>query len=148
MPLFDAPKAFVQRLRAYDNMLRIRWSDFERRWRIERKIAHARSIDPGLYKESDYEQFVARREGYLPILFCQREQLDNRILYTLWASDMQRQGGGAKVADRLTAYEEAFRLHKRAKWLDDVYNQAKDYYNWMNTLTSTQRSLGKQLDVA
>lgn len=142
MSLYDAPKSFVRRLQAYDSFLRVRWSDLECRWRIERRIAHARSVDPGLFKESDYEQFVARREGYLPILFCHKEQLDERIFYTLWASDLQRQGGGAKVADRLTAFEEAFRKNRRARWLDEVYLQAKDYYAYMNSLTTTQRSLG------
>lgn len=145
MPLFTPPKGFVSRLRAYDHLLRVRWSDFEWRWRIERKITFGRSIDPGQFKERHYEEFVARCAGYVPILFAQKNQLDNRVIFTLWAADIQRQGGAEAVAKRKDEEEEAYRMKSRARWLDDVYGQAKDYYNFMNSLTPTQRSLGKQL---
>ena len=145
MPLFTPPQGFVERLRAYDHLLRVRWSDYEQRWRIERRITFGRSMDPDLFKEQHYEEFCARREGYVPVLYCRKEQLDNRVLFTLWAADIQRQGGAVAVAKRIEEQEDAYRMKSRARWMDDVYNQAKDYYNWMNTLTPTQRSLGKQV---
>ena len=142
MPLYSPPKSFMTRLQCYDPLLRVRWSDFEERWRIERKIVHARSIDPALFKEQHYEEFCARREGYVPVLYCHKEQLDNGVLLTLYAADIQRQGGAAAVAKRLDEEESAYRRKSRARWLDDVYLQARDYYNIANSLTSTRRSLG------
>ena len=142
MGLYTAPRSFAARLKAYDSLLRVRWSDFEQRWRIERKIVHARSIDPDLFKEQHYEEFCARREGYVPVLYCHKEQLDNRVLLTLYAADIQRQGGAAAVAKRQDEEENAYRMKSRARWLDDVYLQARDYYNIANSLTSTRRSLG------
>ena len=132
MPLFDAPRGFVSRLRAYDHLLRIRWSDWEQRWRIERKLTNARSIDPDLFREHQYEEFLARREGYIPVLYAGREQLDNRVIFTLWVNDIQRQGGSRTVADRLEQEEAIYRSRSRAKWLDDVYVQAQERYAYMN----------------
>jgi hypothetical protein len=134
MALYDAPKSFVRRLQAYDPLLSVRWSDWEQRWRIERRLTHARSIDPGLFKEHQYEEFAARCAGRVPVLNCSKEQLDNRVFFTLWVNDIQRRGGGQKVADALEREEAAYYSKSRAKWLDTVYNQAKDYYTWMNTL--------------
>jgi len=146
MSLYDAPKSFVRRLQAYDPLLRIRWSDWEQRWRVERRLTHARSIDPGLFREHQYEEFIARCDGYIPALYCQKEQLDERVFFTLWCNDIQRHGGGKAMADLLEREEAAYRSKSRAKWLSDVYDQAKDYYGLMNSLTPTQRTLGKQLE--
>jgi len=134
MSLYDAPKSFVQRLRAYDPLLRIRWSDWEQRWRIERRITFGRSIDPGLFKESQYEEFVARCQGHIAVLYCQKEQLDTRVFFTLWMNDIQRQGGSKAVADRLEEEEAIYRTKSRAKWLDDVYVQAREKYDYMNAV--------------
>ena len=140
MPLFDAPQGFVQRLRAYDNRLRVRWSDWECRWRIERKITYGRSMDPDLFKESQYEEFVARRDGWLGVLYCKKEQLDERVLFTLWVNDIQRQGGATTLCNRWEAEEEAYRKGRRAKWLDDTYEQARDRWQYINQLSPTKRS--------
>ena len=140
MPLFDAPKGFVKRLRAYDCLLRIRWSDYEARWRIERRLTHARSIDPGLFREHQYEEFVARCGGYIPVLYAGREQLDNRVLFTLFVNDIQRLGGAQRVAEMMEREEAAYRSASRAKWLDVVYEQARDRWSYINQLSSTKRS--------
>lgn len=132
MPLFDAPKGFVRRLLAYDPALRIRWSDWEQRWRVERRLTHARSIDPGLFREHQYEEFVARCDGYIPVLYCGKEQLDNRVIFTLWVNDIQRQGGAKALADRLEQEEAIYRSKSRAKWLDQVYVAAQEKYDYMN----------------
>ena len=141
MALFTAPTRFVQRLNATDSHLRIRWSDYEERWRIERKITFGQSIDPNLFKETQYEEFLARREGYIPVLYCGREQLDERVFFTLWVNDIQRRGGGKQVADVLEREEEAYRTISRAKWLDDIYVQAKERYDYANTLSASKRQL-------
>lgn len=140
MPLFDPPKSFVRQLQAYDPLLRIRWSDFERRWRIERKLTHARSIDPGLFKENQYEEFVARQDGYIPVLYAGKEQLDYRVFFTLFVNDIQRMGGAAKVAAMMEQEEAAYRSASRAKWLDNIYEQARDRWTYINQLSSTKRS--------
>lgn len=141
IPLFDAPKSFVRQLKSFDPLLRIRWSDWEERWRLERRITHARSIDPGLFLATDYEEFVARRDGYLPILFCRKEQLDERIFETLWMADMHRHGGAKRMHDEAERMEVERRTKSRAKYLDDVYYKAKERWNYANSLSSQKRQL-------
>jgi hypothetical protein len=93
---------------------------------------NARSIDPDLFKTGQYEEYCARRDGYVPVLYCGREQLDMRVFFTLWVNDIQRQGGARALADRLEQEEEVYRTKSRAKWLDDVYVQAREKYDYMN----------------
>lgn len=132
MPLYTPPKTFVKELRSFDPLLRVRWSDMEHRWRIERKITHARSIDPDRFRSQDYEEFVARRDGYLPILFCKYHQLDERIFHVLYAADLHRAGGAKKVADELDRLESDQRAKSRTKWLDEVYEAARERYDYLN----------------
>jgi hypothetical protein len=134
MPLLTPPKGFVRRLHAYDPLLRIRWSDWETRWRVERRLTHARSIDPGLFREHQYEEHVARCQGYIPVMYAAREQLDNRVIFTLFMNDIQRLGGAQKAADMMEREEAVYRSASRAKWLADVYAQAREKYDYMNCI--------------
>lgn len=141
MPLFDAPKSFVRRLQSFDPLLRVRWSDWEQRWRIERRITRGKSMDPGLFLASDYEEFVARCAGYLPILFCRKEQLDERVFETLYMADMHRQGGAVRVHEEAERMAEEKRQRSRARWLDDIYYKAKERWNYANQLSARKRQL-------
>lgn len=134
MALYEAPKEFVARLRAYDPLLRVRWSDVEARWRIERKITRGRWIDPGNFHDSQREDFVSASEGYIPVLFCEKNQLDERVFITLWANDVWRRGGANRVSDEMESAEAMKRKASRARWLDDVWMAAKSYKDYMNTV--------------
>lgn len=140
IPLYTPPKSFCERLKEFDSALRVRWSDHETRWRVERKITRAQWVNPSTYHESLYEDFVSAREGYVPVLFCEHNQLDDRVFFTLWMGDMWRRGGATRVAEQMED-REAYRAHrKRAGWLEDVYNQAKEHYFTMNSLSPTRTS--------
>ena len=141
MPLYSAPTRFVADLRAYDPLLRVRWSDYWQEWRIERKITRGRWIDPSTYPEDHWDDYVAARDGYLCVLTCDQNQLDTRILQTLWASDVQRRGGAEVVDDGMRAHEAATFEAGREGFRDRVGEMAKDRYQWGNSLSPTKRHL-------
>ena len=98
MPLYHAPKSFVQRLHDYDPLLRVRWSDFKGCWLIERKVRRTRLT----YGDSPDPE-VRRRtaEGYLHVFSVPHNQLDGRVFLLLAEGDMWKQGGAAGVNRRL-----------------------------------------------
>ena len=123
-------KEIKTRLTEYDEFLRVR-EGCKGQYRIERKISHGRPLNPALF--ADWDDYVCAREGYCLILRVWPSQMDQRIFYTLWAGDMQRQGGSNKVCDRL---DDAYynRLEKSsAAWGDKVEWQAKERWNSWNT---------------
>jgi hypothetical protein len=134
MPLYDPPKEFVTRLKDFDAALRIRWSDAEDRWRIERKISRGKWINPSTFHASRYEDIISARDGYIPVLYCQQNELDERVFLSLWHMDIWRRGGSRRVADQMEARENGQRQSTRAQWLDDVWMAAKACKNYMNTV--------------
>jgi len=140
MPLYSPPNHFIERLHVFDPLLRIRWSDVQSCWLIERKLTRGQWISPDIYTSMQYEDFVCARDGYVPVLFCEKTQLDERVFFTLWMGDIWRRGGAQTVADQMEANETQQQIASRAGWLDDVYNQAKEHYFTMNSLSPTRTS--------
>ena len=68
-------------------------------------------------------------------------QLDDRVLFTLWATDLYRRGGAQAVADEIEHMEEQARLASRNTALDNMYQMAIERYNWANTLSPTKMVL-------
>jgi len=135
---FDPPKWFMEELLSYDNLLRVRWGRAENRWRIERRITHGRPLNPTYFAcHDDYE---CAKEGYCLVLLLHPWELDRRVFHTLWACDVQRWGGGDKLADHLdNAYDE--RLEKsRAKWLDAVEWEANERQRYQNTVRTVDEN--------
>jgi len=123
-------KEIGQRLKDYDVHLRLR-EGVQGEYRIERKICHGKPLNPVNFRH--WDDYVTAREGYCLILRLQSNQLDQRIFFTLWASDMQRRGGAKVVCDGL---DDAYysRLEKSsAAWGDKVEYQAKERWNSWNT---------------
>ena len=86
MGLFSPPKGFVQQLKAYDPLLRVRWSDRGCCWLIERKITRSKWINPESVQVThwkNYEEYRAAQDGYILLMDVDRECLDSRVLYTL-----------------------------------------------------------------
>lgn len=133
MPLHMPPSGFVNRLKGYDKELRVRWSDIHSAWRIERRIRPPRiNLDPALF--ADPEDFTTAVEGYALIMRVPPNMLDNRVFELLWAGDVQRRGGGAKVEqEEEDAYNE--RLEKAmAAWGDEIEQAAIERCRYLNTV--------------
>lgn len=141
MSLYNPPTHIVARLTQFDPLLRIRWGDHSLCWLFERKLTKDRWVDPGSYSDRQGDEFIAARDGYVEVLRCEKEQLDERVFFTLWCSDVWRHGGAAKTDRLLRAHEESVKAGKRAKFLDDCYDMAIERYNFANTLTATKHEL-------
>jgi hypothetical protein len=98
-------------------------------------------VDPDTYSDKQQDEYVAARDGYVEVLRCRKEQLDDRVFFTLWYTDIWRRGGAARVEQGLRAHEEAVKAGRRAKWLDDIYTMAVERYNFANMLSSTKHEL-------
>lgn len=98
MPLYHAPREFVQRLKEYDPLLRVRYSDFKKAWLIERKVrrsrlAYGNSPDPEVRRRT--------ADGYIHVFST--PFLDDRVFLALAEGDMWRMGGARGLNQRLDA---------------------------------------------
>jgi hypothetical protein len=132
MPLYTAPKQFVTRLKAFDSKLRIRWSDVENRYRIERKVARASASN--VASARTIEDRIAARDGYVLVLHCKQNQLDARVLFTLWHDDLWRVGGADAWMNQLQREDEEREAIKRERFLSDIDGKAREAYRYANTI--------------
>jgi hypothetical protein len=136
MPLIAPPEGFVRRLASFDPLLRLRWSDSKGQYLLERKVTRGKEPDPACY--ADWDQYVAAREGYTWVMSLGLGELDDRVFWTLWANDIQRFGGGDKLADIMDLNDERRKQQVRDGWLGECYDQAKDWYRWATTMSPTK----------
>lgn len=137
MPLHHAPTSFVQRLRAFDSALRIRWSDAKSCYLLERKITRGQQADPSCY--ADWDDYLAAQDGYVTCFPVAPTELDDRVFATLMASDLWTTKGGAEAtADRMDAADEERKALSHARWLDRMTDEAKDWYRWALSLSPTK----------
>lgn len=148
MALYQPPKQFVQDLQAYDPLLRIRWSDSEDCWRIERKVRPAREVDPSPF--ANHEDWITTKDGCVCVLKCKMNQLDQRVVYTLWKGDIQRQGGAQALADAIERGEQDTLMRSRAETLDRIEVHAKERFDYMNRVRTLPEHLphsGKDMSI-
>lgn len=141
MPLHQPPSEFVRRLHAFDPALRIRWSDKKECYLVERKVTRGLQPDPSCY--TDWDEYVAARDGYTTCFPVSPRELDDRVIATCMATDLWTTKGGADAeADRLEANEAEKIAVSHDKWLDRVTDEAKDWYRWALTLSPTKHWAG------
>jgi len=160
MPLFQPPRTFQSRLRAVDPLLRCRWSDALGAYLIERRVTRGRPIAPKLLADDEAiqaleyereiadtpasrarvdrmlrfmaEEYRAACDGYVICFEADRECLDSRVFYTLWATDLERQGGADRVNDAIDARQAAGAAASRAAWISEVEWLAHEAWRYMN----------------
>lgn len=130
MPLFDPPKQFVADLQRYDPALRVVWSDQRECWLIERRVGRAKPSLPGAFADAD--EYLAARDGYAILFEVDRECLDSRVLYSLWDSDIWRQGGADAVNERIDKAYYAAQRKGREEFLDFVRQEARARWRYMH----------------
>ena len=132
MPLYTAPRQFVQRLHDFDPLLRVRFSDSENRYRIERRVGlHGYAPSPAYGSPEDRKSAV---EGYECVLRCRQNQLDDRVFFTLWHDDIWRLGGPDKYMDQLASEEADREAKRREQFLDRIETVTREAYRYMNTV--------------
>ena len=130
MPLFTPPKAFVDDLKRYDKDLRVVWSDTRACWLIQRKISHAKPSLHGVFPDAD--EYLAARDGYCILFEVDRECLDSRVLYSLWDTDIWRQGGAEVVNERIDKAYFSAQRQGREEFLDMVRQEARSRWRYMH----------------
>ena len=150
MPLFEVPRPFAAELAAYDSALRCRWSDVRQCYLIERKVSRGKlfppptPLDPDAsdsmhtreeaeaYNREIHDEWVAACDGYAIVLNVDRDCLDSRVFFTLYETDIWRQGGADAVNERIDkAYWDAKRK-SREDFGDFVAAQARERFRYMN----------------
>lgn len=148
MPLYHAPRRFAMQLHAFDPLLRCVYDDKHSHFRIERKVTHGKTPSPSKFcSQSEYE---CARDGYTLVMRVRQNQLDERVFYTLWASDLQRHGGAQAVADHLDAIDSAKGVQQREAFLDYVDQGAREMFRYGNTVRTNPEHmphLGKDLSI-
>lgn len=139
MPALTPPRAFVQRLREYDRDLDCRWSDLRSCWLIERRIPE-RSRLLGGQGYVDAEDHASAAQRKLILFEVDRNALDDRVIYTLWKSDLQRQGGADAVADRIDADYWAGRWKNKEEWRYFVRHTAREWFRYKNTIRTLREA--------
>ncbi len=141
------PKEVEAQIQTYDEWLRLRYGFAEKVWRVERKIRYGTYFHPGMFSSpDDYECAI---DGYCLIIKVPKQEdmlytsfgrfthihdgLDLRILYTLWAGDMQRRGGAGKVADELDDAYYGRLQRSRTAWGDKTEYLARERWRGWNT---------------
>ena len=135
MALYDPPLGLMRALHAFDPALRVRWSDAQGCWRLERKATRGTVWPPSIHDTpAAYEDRIAAGEGYILVDTINKNDLDDRLLPILKRNDIWSRGGAdtiAKEFDRLDA--EHLATMKRMvseKWAD----MARERYRYMNAV--------------
>lgn len=139
---YSIPTRYLKELQQYDPRLRIRWAEGERLVRLERKVTvkHDMTLfgDAVVDEETAarlFDDVQTLRDGYMLLTkFTPKEINWPKILYTIAVSDIQRLGGGAKVAQYLEDKEEFDKARRTWNRRDDFRHMASDLFRSMNTI--------------
>lgn len=139
MPLYHAPESFVKRLAKYDPMLRVRWSDYERCWLIERKARRGR-FEYGTSPNPEVRQRF--HDGYVHVFSVPQAWLDDRVIKALGMGDLWKNGGARELnrqMDDAIEYKE-----RRDDWnqKDDLRYIANEMFNYKSHLEGSRLGYG------
>jgi hypothetical protein len=124
----NAPRWFLDELRAFDSDLRLRWSFRLQNWQLERKVT--RSLHPGTIRnDSWHDDYIRAQEGYILVATIPFNGLSRSVFERLRASDLWSNGGWQRVAEEL---EELERVQEEKVWndfQDSVRASSAELYN-------------------
>lgn len=133
MPTYLPPTEIVRDLEAFDPQLRLRWSDGQGQWRLERKVSRGQ-VWPASEVETaaGYESRVAAKEGYILVDLIHPSLLNSRLVPILRQNDIWSNGGAKEIADAMDTLDaDQQRLMKLA--VSDQFEQmARDRWKYMN----------------
>lgn len=127
-PVSTISTEFTDRLAAYDPLLRLRWGQQEGYWRVERKIKRGGWYSPAHAVGMD--DYHTTRDGYILSLKFRPNEMDERVFYTLWMSDMHRfkDFTGMLEADEAAAFKKS-----RDEWGEKNQYMAMGRWDSLNT---------------
>ena len=133
MPLYNPPPDIERDLKAFDPALRLRWSDAQGGWRLERKVAQG-AIWPASVVESpaQFEGRIAANDGYILVEFISPEHLSGQLIPVLARSDIWTNGGAQAVADAMDELDISHRQMMKAMMSDQFAAMARERFRYMN----------------
>ena len=132
MPSLSPPRQFCRDLARFDKDLRCRWSNVRDCFLIERKLRRGQALMGGV--NADIAEHEAAADGYLILFEVDREALDERVFYTLWSTDIERQGGAVAVSDKIDAAYWKARAKSREEFRYYITHHARERFNYWNTI--------------
>jgi hypothetical protein len=139
MAALDVPRAFLARLTAYDSALDCRWSDHRSCWLIERRIPD-RSTLAGGQGHVDIEDHTSAAARKIILFEVDRNSLDERVFYSLWKTDMRKQGGADGIADEIDRKYYAAIAKNKAEFRYYVRHHARERYRYNNAIRTLPES--------
>ena len=133
MALLTPPNEFMRRLKLYDDALDCRWSDLRSVWLIERAVPENSTLRGG-QGYVDAEDHLSASNRKIILFEVDRNALDERVFYSLWSTDIRRQGGAEAVNDAIDTRYLAAIAKNKAHFRDLVRGHAKERWRYLNTV--------------
>ena len=135
MPLLTPPRLFSERLKAFDPMLRVRWSDGQNRWRLERKVTRGIMWPPSAVGgPGQQEDRQSAAEGYTLVATVKQGELTDRVFVALAKADLWRMGGAEKVCEALDRGDQELEMVNRARRGEYIEAAARERFRYMNSI--------------
>lgn len=133
MPALHPPANLVRELRAFDPALRLRWSDGQARWRLERKVTRGAQWPASTIETAaGYEDRIAARDGYVLVDLIAPELLNGRLVPVLKRADIWSRGGARAVADEMDQLDVDHRQMMKRMMSDKFEVAARERFRYMN----------------
>lgn len=125
-----APGWFLRELEAFDPALRLRWSDSQMLWHLERKIAKGKPVET-LRTDSESDEVIRAREGYLLVASVPPGGLNRTIFEKLRACDLWALGGWEKVEREIVEAEEREEQKRDDDFAADIRSYTREVYEFL-----------------
>lgn len=83
-------------------------------------------------ENADIAEHEAAADGHLILFEVERNSLDERVFYTLWMTDIERQGGAKAVSDAIDARYWKEREKAREDFRYYITHHARQRFRYMN----------------
>ncbi len=141
MPTYTPPAELAKLLKEFDEALRVRWSDGQQRWRLERRVSRGQVWPPSEVESPEaYEDRQAARDGYILVDYVDRALLNGKLLDVLRAGDIWARGGADAVADQLDRYDAEHLLLMRRMVGNYVEEKARERWRYMNRVRTVSEA--------
>jgi hypothetical protein len=136
---YSIPDRYIQELKEYDTLIRVRWGRSEGLVRVERKVSRG----PVPSQVNTFDDFETFRDGYAVVLkFPPLESNWPLILFTLAQTDLRRLGGAIEYDRSLNDKEQYAKARRQWNRRDDFRCMGQELYRHMNVVKTVPEGAG------
>jgi len=133
MPTYITPPGIARELHAFDPALRLRWSDGQGCWRLERKVSRGTVWPPStLESPAAFEDRTAAHDGYVLVDLIRPRDLSARLVPVLRQADIWSSGGADAVADAMDRLDVTQRETANRMMGEKWEAAARERFRYMN----------------